>query len=202
MPTHFTKNNKKYGLLINLYKKLNSNTWKKQGISTKNITTWGRIVRSTPVIVLSWQFMTGWYFFDDLVVNWTCKITILDMIDNHLAVAYMHLFASSSQQTLTICPSNVAIYSDSRVYEISEAECVTRFRVHEVNIVTNLNLVESLRASAHEFFWRFRYDWIRQSISRLHAVIHASSRFYAGLTHFDGWLTIFEVETIFIGRKI
>ena len=61
------------------------------------------------------------YFLDGLVVNWACKVTVLDMIDDHLAVRHMYFLPSSSQQTLMICLSNVAIYSDSRVNKIPNA---------------------------------------------------------------------------------
>ena len=48
--------------------------------------------------------MTGWYFLDDFVIDWACKVPILDMIKDHLAVRHMHFLPHAAIRVPTGTP--------------------------------------------------------------------------------------------------
>ena len=63
---------------------------------------------------------------------------------------YKNVTAHALYSVLAICLFDVAPNAKSCVNEIPEVECVARFRVHEINSITNHYLVKSLRPSKHE----------------------------------------------------
>ena len=173
---------------------------KKQNTSVQNITNRSRIVVSAAnrsrILVsaanrsriavsaaICEQLVKGWDFLDHLVIYWACKVAIHDMIDNNSQV-YMYFLARLSMQMFAICLSKVATYAKSCINEIPEAGCVVRFCVHQINSLTNLYLVKSVRLSSHEFLGSSemaKNNDETQKIRYPHAVTHVSYRFYGGL---------------------